>query len=426
MSDVDMTDEVKQPVELSPPTDKPEHVPESLVYDFDYNADPAYLKNPHARVVDLMEKAPSIFWTPRNGGHWVVLSYEAMRDAFANHQVFSSEHFPPELFETMMASLPEDERLPAPIPICLDPPKHTKLRAPLVSTFGPKGVMALKGTIRALAERLVDAIADKGHCEFMTEVADLYPVEIFLNMFGLPLEHERKYRALAKEQLAAASNDPVFVMNMLRNIASVMRDTILDRQTNRKDDMISLLWAAEIDGEPMTFDIMQSYCAILFIAGLDTVVNAMGFGVRHLADNPDLQDELRGNPNAISNATSELLRCYAFVGPMRLLKQDYDFYGVHFKQGDTVQLFTPAAGYDASVFPQPHVFAYQRNHKAMMAFGGGAHYCLGAHLARLELETIYDTMLNRLPRFRLDPDHPPVFHGGIIAGVSSLHLVWDR
>ena len=110
-------------------------------------------------------------------------------------------------------------------------------------------------------------------------------------------------------------------MNMLRGIADVMRDTVLDRRENPKDDIISLLWAADIDGEPMTFEIMQSYCAIMFIAGLDTVVNSMGFGARHLAANPDLQDELRGDPEAIANASKELLRCYAFVGPMRILKQ---------------------------------------------------------------------------------------------------------
>lgn len=413
-------------MELSPPADIPAHVPESLVYDFDYNADPAYLENPHARVMHLVNSAPSIFWTPRNGGHWVVLPYQPMLDAFRNYEVFSSEHFSPEEFDAMMAALPEEERVPAPIPICVDPPLQLKLRAPLVSTFTPKAVKALEDQIRELAERLVDSIADEGRCEFMHEVADLYPVEIFLRMFGLPLEREREYRELAEKQLSAASPDPMVAMNMLRGIADVMRDTVLDRQNNRRDDMISKMWAAEIDGEPMTFDVMQSYCAIMFIAGLDTVVNAMGFGVRHLAANPDLQDELRGNPEAISSATKELLRCYAFIGPMRILKQDHDFHGVSFKKGDTVQLFTPAAGYDRSVYPNPEVFDHRRDGPPHLAFAIGPHFCLGAHLARLELDTFYDTMLSRLPTFRLDPDHAPVYHGGIIAGVSSLHLVWDR
>jgi cytochrome P450 len=163
----------------------------------------------------------------------------------------------------------------------------------------------------------------------------------------------------------------------------------------------------------------------MFIAGLDTVVNAMGFGVRHLAAHPELQDELRGDPEAIAGASKELLRCYAFVGPMRVLKQDVDFHGVAFKQGDTVQLFTPAAGYDRSVFPDADVFDPRRDAQHL-AFAIGPHFCLGAHLARLELDTIYEVLLDRLPTFRLDPAQPPVYHGGIIAGVSSLHLVWDH
>jgi len=411
-------------IELSPLVDKPAHVPDSLVYDFDFNADPDYVSHPHARVLDLIEHAPSIFWTPRNGGHWVVLPYQAQLDAFRNWEVFSSEHFSPEEYDAMMAALPPEQRVPAPIPICVDPPMQPKLRAPLVSTFTPKAIKRLETQIRDLAERLIGDIADNGRCEFMHEVADLYPVEIFLHMFGLPVEREREYREIAKKQLSAASPDPMVAMTMLRGIADVMKDTVLDRRDNPQDDMISLLWASDIGGEPMTFEIMESYCAIMFIAGLDTVVNSMGFGVRHFAANPDLQDELRANPALIPNASKELLRLYAFVGSMRVLKRDADFYGVSFKQGDSVQLFTPAAGYDRTMFPDAEVFDPYREGPAHLAFAIGPHFCLGAHLARLELDTIYDVMLNRLPTFRLDPDLPPIYHGGVIAGVSRLNLLW--
>ena len=111
---------------------------------------------------------------------------------------------------------------------------------------------------------------------------------------------------------------------------------------------------------------------------------------------------------------------------MRVVKQDHDFHGVSLKVGDNVQLFTPTSGFDASVFPDPLVFDPARDGAQHLAFAFGPHYCLGVHLARLELDTIYQVMLERLPAFRLDPDNPPTYHGGVIAGVSSLHLVWDR
>jgi hypothetical protein len=150
-------------IELSPSVDRPSHVPESLVYDFDYNADPAYTEDPQARARDLIEHAPGIFWTPRNEGHWVVLPYEPMFEAFRNWEVFSSEHFSPEEYELMMAALPEDQRVPAPIPICVDPPLQPKLRAPLVSTFTPKAEAraseanaALFDALRPAEERFAD------------------------------------------------------------------------------------------------------------------------------------------------------------------------------------------------------------------------------------------------------------------------------
>src|SRR5262249_32648530 len=149
---------------------------------------------------------------------------------------------------------------------------------------------------RALAERLIDAIAPQGRCEFQHAVSDLYPVEIFLGMFGLPVEKEREYRELAKKHLTTITPDLAENMMMMQSIAAVMRQTIVDRRQHPRNDLISLLWSLEIEGEPMPLDLMLSYCVILFIAGLDTVVNALGFGVRHLATDPQLQRELRANP----------------------------------------------------------------------------------------------------------------------------------
>jgi cytochrome P450 len=405
---------------------KPDHVPSALVYEFDYNRDPEYCRDPHARAADLAANAPPMFWTPYNGGHWMFQSFEAVDGALRDFAAFSSEHFSPEAFAAMMAEIPEEERIPAPVPICIDPPLHARLRAPLYSTFSPKSVTAREGTIRALAERLIDNIAGKGRCEFQHDVSDIYPVEIFLGMFGLPVEKEREYRELAKKHLSMISPDLAENMIMMKNIAVVMRDTIIERRDNRKDDIISLLWSLEIEGEPMNLDLMLSYCVILFIAGLDTVVNALGFGVRHLASDPALQNELRARPELIPAACEEMLRRYAFVAPIRIMKKDYSFHGVELKQGERVMMFIPSASVDEKTYPHPLSFDIRREGLSHMAFGKGPHLCLGVHLARLELRIMYETILKKLPEFRLDPDHPPRFHGSIIAGPTSIHLVWQN
>lgn len=404
---------------------RPDHVPETLVFDFDYNTDPEYCRDPHARAADLIKIAPPVFWTPFNGGHWIFQSHAAVTEALRDHEKFSSEHFSPEAFAAMMSELPEEERIPAPVPICIDPPLHTKLRQPLFSTFSAKSVLAMEGKIRKLAERLVDAIADQGHCEFQHAVSDVYPVEIFLSMFGLPVEKEREYRELAKKHLSVISPDLAENMLMMKAIADVLRDTIIDRRKNPKDDIISLLWSLKIEGEPMTLELMLSYCVILFIAGLDTVVNALGFGIRHLAMDTQLQHELRENPDQIPNATEELLRRYAFVAPIRMLKKDSEFHGIKLAQGERVMLFIPSASVDEKAYANATTFNPHREKISHLAFGAGPHHCLGAHLARMELKIMYETLLKKLPEFRLDPKNPPAFHGSIIAGPTSVNLVWD-
>lgn len=404
---------------------KPDHVPEELVFEFDYNHDPGYCKDPHVRAAQLAAEAPAMFWTPYNGGHWMFMSHQAVAEALTDYKKFSSEHFSPEAFAAMMLALPEDERIPAPVPICIDPPLHTKLRKPLFSTFSPRSVAAMESRIRALAERLVDGIVKQGRCEFQHAVSDVYPVEIFLSMFGLPVEKEREYRELAKQHLSVISPDLAENMLMMKAIANVLRDTVLERKENPRDDIISMLWALDLDGEPMTLDLMLSYCVILFIAGLDTVVNALGFGVRHLAIDTQLQRSLRENPELIPAAVEEMLRRYAFVAPIRMVKTDTEFRGIKLAQGERIMMFIPGASIDESVYPNATEFSLQREKCSHLAFGAGPHHCLGAHLARLELKIMYETLLQKLPEFRLDPDNPPSFHGSIIAGPTRVHLVWD-
>ena len=404
---------------------RPDHVPAELVFEFDYNSDPGYCNNPHVRAAELLIEAPAIFWTPFNGGHWMFMSHEAVTEALTDYKKFSSEHFSPEAFAAMMAELPEEERIPAPVPICIDPPQHTKLRAPLFSTFSPKSVAAMETKIRALAERLVDAIADKGHCEFQHDVSDIYPVEIFLSMFGLPVEKEREYRELAKKHLSVISPDLAENMLMMKAIADVLRDTIIERKAHPKDDIISMLWSLEMEGEPMNLELMLSYCVILFIAGLDTVVNALGFGVRHLASDTQLQQELRECPELIPRAVEELLRRYSFVAPIRMVKTDTEFHGIKLAQGERIMMFIPGASIDEAIYANAQDFDLRREKTSHLAFGAGPHHCLGVHLARMELKVMVETLLRKLPEFHLDPDNPPAFHGSIIAGPTSVHLVWD-
>ena len=405
----------------------PDHVTESVFYDFDMFYDPAYKTDPHKRILDLVENAPPIFWTPRNGGHWMIMSHAGNFEAARDTETFSSEVIPHAQIEEILASLPPDTpHIPRAYPINIDPPLHAKYRQPVQGVFSPKTINALKDSIRTLAGELIDEIVDKGECEFMEAVAEPLPVQVFLKMLGLPLEKFHIYRKLVKDHLSAASGDASSAIARLQDVAAAMRDTILERRDDPRDDIISLLWTVKIDGEPTTLEDITNYGVLMFIAGLDTVMQGMGHGVRHMALDLALQDELRANPARISDATEELLRRYTFTVPPRRVNKDVVFEGVQMKKDDRAMLFLPAADLDPKEFPNADHFELNRDGKPHIAFNAGPHRCLGSHLARVELNILYEEVLARLPQFRIDPDRPAKFNGGHVVGVEELYLVWDK
>lgn len=409
-----------------PPVARPAHIPASAVYDFDIYRDISPDK-PHDSVLQLLQDAPPLFWTPRNGGHWLVLSYADAQTVFRTPEVFSSALVAPETMEAMLASMPAGSpRPPIPTPLMMDPPEHTRYRQPLQRAFSPKMMAALRESITELARTLIDDIVAQGDCEFIASVAEQFPVRVFLKMMGLPAERLDEFRALAHEVFTPRDpDDQVQVFMLMRKIVDTLHNVILERRDNPQQDLISDLWAMDVDGAPMTLELIEDYIVLLFLAGLDTVVIAISFGMYHLADNPELQDELRADPDLIPEASEELLRRYSFTVPVRRVVQDGELRGQSLKPEDRIIVYLPAVDLDPQEFPEPERVDIHRERKTHMLFGGGPHRCLGSHLARLELQTLYRIVLERLPPFRLDPDNPPIFNVGMNLSLRSLPLRWD-
>lgn len=408
---------------LSPAVEKPDHIPESLVYDFDYYADPGLIEKGHDRAIELTREAPPIFWTPRNSGHWMLMGHKAVFEGSRDTEAFSNSPIPWEELQAIINDMPEDQKPLIPSPITLDPPLHTALRLPLQKAFSPKAMKAIEQDIRKLAAALVDGVKADGGCEFMSTLAEPLPVTVFLKMFGLPTDRQGDYRKLVKEHLASTDFDPAATQARLRQVADIMRDTILERKENPKDDIISMLWATEIDGKPMTMHQIESYGVMIFIAGLDTVMNGMGLGIIHIASHPDFQEALRADLSKVSAANEELLRRYTFTLPVRFVAKDMEFQGAPMKKGEKVILMLPGADLDESVYREPETFDMKRE-SVHIAFGVGPHRCLGSHLARIELNILYEEMLRRLPPFKLDPNKKVQYHGGPVWGPEQVHLVW--
>jgi cytochrome P450 len=410
---------------LSALAPRPAHVPEALVYDFDMYHDPGMVRNAPERLLEVACEAPPVFWTPHNGGHWIIRSYETVLAASRDWESFSSEQISPEEAAALLARMPADTLIVQPVPILLDPPDHTRFRLPLQPVFSPKSMLKLQAHIREVTVGLIETVRPDGRCEFVSAIGEKIPTQVFLEIFGLPLERQGDFRALVEEHLSEDFGTFENSQLKLRRMTEIMEDTLIDRRDRPRDDLISLLWQATLDGAPLTLEDMQNYCVLLFIAGLDTVMNGMGHGIRHLAMHPELQDELRANPKMVVEAGEELLRRYGFVAVPRLIKRDLECNGAPMKRGERAILFYPMANLDAAEFSDPDKFDLGRENKVHLTFGGGPHRCLGSHLARIELQTLYEEMVARLPRFRLDPERPVRYRCGPVTGPRELHIVWD-
>ena len=404
---------------------KPAHVPEALVYPFDMYHDPDMERNAPDRLLEVARETPPVFWTPHNGGHWIVRGYHTIMKAARDWESFSSEHLPREEAEAFLAQMPPGMVVVQPVPILLDPPDHTRFRLPLQPVFSPKAMLKLQAHIRELTASLIDGVQPRGGCEFVAAIGEKIPTQVFLEIFGLPLDRQDDFRKLVEEHLSEDFGTLENSQAKLRRMAEIMRDTLIERRDAPRDDLISLLWQSTVDGVPLTLEDMQNYCVLLFIAGLDTVMNGMGHGIHHLARDQALQAELRANPKMVVEAGEELLRRYGFVAVPRRIVRDFECEGAPLKRGDRVTLYYPMANLDPDEFSEPGKFDLGRENKVHLTFGGGPHRCLGSHLARIELQTLYEEMLSRLPPFRLDPERPVRYRCGPVTGPRELHILWN-
>lgn len=396
---------------MSPTSAVPPHVPAGLVHDYDFIFDPGLRIDPHQRMAALHHEAPPIFWSPRYGGHWVVLSRQALHDIMLNPEDFSSAN----------RMLPPAETPPVLIPATFDPPLHTTYRLPLQQPFSAPAVARQGEVIRALAVQLAEAVAPRGGCEFLGEVAEPFPPTIFFRMAGIPLDDLKEFRHLAQDFMT--SPDAAVRESAYRRIGAILTPTVEARMQEPVDDLLSLLATGDFGGRRLAMTEILNYAVLLFLGGLDTVVNVLCFSIRHLAADPELQARLRADPAAIPEALEELLRLYPVATPMRTATRDLQFHGVDVRAGDQFLIVLGAINRDPEAFPEPASFCPHRRERHV-TFNQGVHRCIGANLGRLELRIFLEEWLRRIPPFRLDPDDPPQYAGGFSISVTRLPLRW--
>ncbi|MDE0699850.1 MAG: cytochrome P450 [Acidimicrobiaceae bacterium] len=316
------------------------------------------------------------------------------------------------------------------IPLEIDPPRHAKYRKLLDPLFAPRRVALLEPSTRALAASLIEAVVDQGHCNFHKAIAEPLPSQVFLTMFGLPVERTAEFIELKDGIIRPPANKPIEAREHRvatgERIYAVLSEAIGQRLETREDDFLSQFLDAQVEGTQLTVDEVLDIGYLFFLAGLDTVTASLDCMLAHLAQNPEHQQRLVSNPSDIGAAMEELLRWETPVaGVVRLAVQDTELSGCPIKAGDKVSVNLGSANTDERFWDNADTVDFDRSINKHIAFGGGVHRCLGSHLARMELRVCLEEWHKRVPAYELRPGTTPRYTTGL-RSVENLELVWQN
>jgi cytochrome P450 family 150 subfamily A5 len=411
------------------------------VLDRDFFTDPELLQDPTPYYAALRERGTVVREPHR--GVFMLSGIEEVLDVYADHERFSAIVGPlgplvklperaegeslAELIERRRHEIPMGDQLTS-----LDPPKHTRHRALIGKLFTPNRLKENEEFMWTLADGLIDELADRGEVEFSDAYARPFTLLVIADLLGVPREHHETFRGWLGGQHGNAGDpkgrhagDSVFA-----NLHPYFTRYIEERRVAPRADVLGQLAGVRFpDGElPQVMDVVR-IAAIVFAAGQETTARLLCAGMRILAEQPALADELRSDSGAIPNFVEECLRLEGPIkGSFRLALRDTQLAGVDIPEGSMVMAVIGAANRDPRVFDDPDRFDPKRaNARRNIAFGYGEHFCPGASLARAEARISFERLLARLDDLRLvDPRALSYAKTFIIRGLDDLPVRFSR
>jgi len=369
-----------------------------------YSADTYARAMPHD-TFDLLRRDDPVHWQPEPAGpgYWALLGYEDIVQVSSDNELFSSARG-----GTNLEDLGDDAlAMIRTLLINMDPPKHTQYRKLVATGFTPKMVRQLEPHVRQITKQIVDSVASKGSCDFVTDIAARLPLAVICEMIGVHQEDHAKIFDWSNRLIGfddpeyhTSPEDGRIAATEMFMYANAMAQ---DRKANPRGDLVSVLMQAEVDGDRLSEADFDGFFIVLAVAGNETTRNLISGAMLALIENPQQRQRLIADPNLMPTAVEEFLR---YVSPLiyfrRTLQRDVTVGGRLLRAGDKVAMYYPSGNRDDTVFEQPHVFDVGRSPNAHMAFGGGGpHFCLGASLARLEIQCMFEELLPRLSDIEL-------------------------
>jgi cytochrome P450 len=320
--------------------------------------------------------------------------------------------------------------------ITMDPPRHVRLRRLVNKGFTPRAVGAMEEHIRQITTEILDDIAAKRECDFVTDVACLLPLAVICGMMGVGKEDwglmfqltnkvlgggDPEYQTdVPEEQRGTIEAARITSINGFMGMFQFWSKLIADRRSERRDDLVSLLIDSEIDGEALNDEEILLFSFLLIVAGNETTRNAISGGLLALSQHPDEKSRLLDDASLMDSAVEEILRWTSPVTHMaRVATADTSIRGQQIKQGERVVMWYPSVNRDEDVFPEPDRFDITRSPNEHLAFGIGEHFCLGAGFARLELKVLFQELFRRFPDIELAGE-PERLRSTFIGGIKHL------
>ncbi|HZN73466.1 MAG TPA: cytochrome P450 [Micromonosporaceae bacterium] len=383
---------------------------------------------PRAEFAELRRTAP-VWWNaqPRRSagfdddGYWVVTRHADVMTVSRDSDVYSTwentaiVRFRPDITRENI----EMQRL---VLLNIDPPQHTKLRAIVSRGFTPRAINALRSALSTRAERIVHHALAGGTGEFVTDIACELPLQAIAELLGIPQEDRKRIFDWSNMMIGyddpEYGTDPLVAAGELLAYAMTMAE---ERQTQPKDDIVTKLVTVEVDGEHLSTDEFGFFVLLLAVAGNETTRNAISHGMLGFLDHLDQWELFKAERP--KTAVDEIVR---WATPVNVFQRtalvDTTLGGQQIRAGQRVAIFYGSANFDEEVFADPMRFDITRSPNPHLGFGGsGAHYCLGANLARLEIELIFNAIADHMPAIRKAAE-PQRLRSGWLNGIKELRV----
>jgi len=368
---------------------------------------------------DVREVCP-VGSTERYGRAFMPVTMDAVRDIANNTEDFSSIW--------VNVARPDAPRAAAP-PITSDPPDHHGHRRLILPAFNPKAIAAIEQEMRDYCRGLIKDLDGMDAVDAAVQYTQNIPVHGICIVTGLPEEDADLFRDWIYKNFQLAPKDNSIRLQVLTEMTHYISAILKDRLENPKDDLLTVVANAEIDGKEVDWDIKVGYIRLQIIAGIDTTWSAIGSGLWHFAQHNDEVQQLIAVPNEDplwQTANEEVLRYYAPVTMARKVINDVNVQGCPMHAGDQTLVTFPAANHDPAAFEDAHIFKLDRQNNRHVAFGLGIHRCAGSNLARLEMLVAFQEWLRAFPNYSLDPTKKTTWANGQVRGPRQIPVLLNR